>query len=45
MTEETAKRVLTMIASDFYSIGGGFVELTEHDIQELRQEFGVEVEG
>ena len=42
--KETAIEILQEIASDFYSIGDGYFELTKHDIQELMQKFGVEVE-
>lgn len=42
--KETAREILTIIASDFYSIGDGYFELTKHDIQELMQKYGVEVE-
>ena len=40
--KETAKYILETIASDFYLIGDGSFELTKIDIQELRQQFGVD---
>lgn len=42
--KETVKEILSMIKSDFYSIGDGLYELTSRDIAQLAKKYGVEVE-